>query len=128
MLATNLLRVSVVATVVATVLGIGMGISQDFRLMSAHSHLNLLGFVALFLAGLYYNAVPQAAKTLLAKTQAWIAVVGAIIFPAGVAMVLLGGHHYEPAAIIGSLIVLAGMLLFAWVVFRHGFGAASERA
>jgi hypothetical protein len=128
MLATNLLRVSVVLIIVSTVLGIGMGISQDFSLMSAHSHLNLLGFVALFLAALYYNAVPLAANTMLAKVHAWIAVVGAVIFPAGVAMVLLGGHHYELAPIIGSLVVLAGMVLFAWVVFRHGFNATSERA
>ena len=128
MLATNLLRVSVVLIIVSTVLGIGMGISQDFSLMSAHSHLNLLGFVALFLAALYYNAVPLAANIVLAKAHAWIAVVGAVIFPAGVAMVLLGGHHYELTPIIGSLIVLAGMVLFAWVVFRHGFSAASERA
>ena len=128
MLASNLLRVSVVMILVGLGLGIGMGITQDFRLMPAHAHLNLLGFVALFLAGLYYNAVPEAAATRLAMIQAWVAVIGAVLFPIGVAFVLLVGPQFEPIAIIGSLVVLVGMILFAWVVFRHGFGGSRRTA
>ena len=127
MLASNLLRVSVIMILVGLGLGIGMGITQDFRLMPAHAHLNLLGFVALFLAGLYYNAVPEAAATRLATIQAWVAVIGAVLFPVGIALVLLVGPQFEPIAIIGSLIVFVGMILFAWVVFRHGFGGSARR-
>ena len=127
MLAQNLLRVSVAIILVGLALGIGMGISQDFRLAPAHAHLNLLGFVALFLAALYYNAVPQAAKTRLAAVQAWTAAIGAIVFPVGVGMVTLGGHAYEPIVIIGSLVVFVGMALFAWVVCRYGFEHVGQR-
>ena len=127
MLASNLLRVSIVTILVGLALGIGMGITQDFRLMPAHAHLNLLGFVALFLAGLYYNAVPEAAATRLAKVHAWVAVIGAVLFPIGIALVLLAGPQFEATAIIGSLIVFVGMLLFAWVIFRHGFGGSERR-
>ena len=122
MLATNLLRVSVIIGLVGLALGIGMAIAQDFNLSPAHSHLNLVGFVGLFLAGLYYNATPQAAATILAQVQAWIAVIGAILLPIGIALVRLRGPQYEPVAIIGSLIVFVGMALFAWIVFRFGFG------
>jgi hypothetical protein len=118
MLASNLLRVSVVLIVIGMVLGIAMGIAQDFRLAPAHAHLNLVGYVALFLAGLYYQAVPKAAASALAT--AWIAVVGAVVFPLGIAAVLLGGPSYEVCAVIGALIALAGMVLFAIVVFRNG--------
>jgi cbb3-type cytochrome oxidase subunit 1 len=128
MLASNLLRVSIILILVGLGLGIGMGITQDFRLMPAHAHLNLLGFVALFLAGLYYNAVPAAAATRLAKIHAWVAAIGAVLFPIGIALVLLVGPQFEPVAIIGSLIVFVGMALFAWVVFRHGFGGSEQRA
>ncbi|HVV62052.1 MAG TPA: hypothetical protein VHD14_09895 [Pseudolabrys sp.] len=128
MLARNLLRVSVVMILVGLALGIGMGITQDFRLMPAHAHLNLLGFVALFLAGLYYNAMPQAAATVLAQIQAWVSVIGAILFPVGIGLVLLVGPQFEAAAIVGSLIVFAGMILFAWIVFRYGIGPVSQRA
>ena len=127
MLARNLLRVSVVMILVGLALGIGMGITQDFRLMPAHAHLNLLGFVALFLAGLYYNAMPQAAATVLAQIQAWVSVMGAILFPVGIGLVLLVGPQFEAAAIVGSLIVFAGMILFAWIVFRYGIGPVSQR-
>jgi hypothetical protein len=125
MLASNLLRVSVVLIIVGMCLGIGMAMTQDFRLMPAHAHLNLVGFVALFLAGLYYQAVPKAASTSIATLQAWTAVVGAILFPIGIGAVLLGGEKYEVLAIVGSLVVLAGMLMFAIIIFRHG---APQRA
>jgi hypothetical protein len=128
MLPTNLLRVSVVLVLIGMALGIGMGIDQDFRLAPAHAHLNLVGFVALFLAGLYYNAVPEVAKSRLAAVHAWTAVIGAIVFPLGIALVMLGGPAYDPVAIVGSLIVFVGMALFAFIVWRHGIAPAGKRA
>jgi hypothetical protein len=128
MLASNLLRVSVVTILIGLALGIAMGVAQDFRLMPAHAHLNLLGYVGLFLAGLYYNAVPEAASTRLATAQAWISVIGAIVFPIGIGLVVVAGEGFVPVAIGGSLIVFVGMALFAWIVFRHGFGKAGTDA
>jgi hypothetical protein len=125
MLASNLLRVSVVIILFGMIMGMAMGMAQDFRLMPAHAHLNLIGFVSLFLAGLYYQAVPQAAASKLATWQAWIAVIGAIVFPIGICIVLLNGPHYEIYPIVGSLVAFTGMLLFAIIVFRHG---APQRA
>ena len=66
-------------------LGILMGIRHDFMLVQAHAHLNLLGFVTMFLSALYYRAVPQAAGSKLARLQAIVSVVGAAAFPAGIA-------------------------------------------
>ena len=51
-------------------LGIFMGIRHDFTLIQAHAHLNLLGFVTMFLSARYYRAVPQAARSKLARVQA----------------------------------------------------------
>jgi hypothetical protein len=46
-------------------------------------------------------------------------VVGAILFPVGIASVLLGGHdRFEPVVVVGALIVLLGMVLFAVIVYR----------
>lgn len=120
MLASKLLRISVVFIVIGMALGIGMGMAQDFRLAPAHAHFNLLGFVALFLAGLYYHLAPTAAATRLAGIQAWIAVIGAVVFPVGIGVVVLAGPQYEAIPILGSLVVLTGMILFALIVFRHG--------
>src|SRR5262249_61683973 len=85
---TLLFRVSVALGLAGMALGIAMGIRQDFALAAAHAHLNLLGFVALFLAALYYRVVPAAAAIPLARTQAVVAVAGAIVFPSGIAGVM----------------------------------------
>jgi drug/metabolite transporter (DMT)-like permease len=55
---------------------------------------------------------------MLARIQGCTHILGAILFPAGVAIVLLKGSSFEIAAVIGSLLVVASMALFAVIVFR----------
>jgi hypothetical protein len=68
----------------------------------------------LFLFGLCYRLVPAAGTTSLPKVQGWLHMIGAILFPAGVAVVLLKRLW------VGSLIVAAAMAmaLFTVIVFR----------
>ena len=120
MIANWLLRLAVILGIIGMAFGIVMGIRNDFTLAPAHAHLNLVGWVGLFLAGLYYQAVPNAAASKLAYVHAFTAMAGAIILPIGIAAIILGGQTYLPVTVIGSLVVLAAMLLFAIVVFRFG--------
>ena len=110
--------VSVVILLVGMVAGIVMGIREDFALAPAHAHLNLVGGVLLFLFGLYYRLVPAAGASTLAKAQGWLHIIGAILFPVGVAIVVLKGTSFIAAPIVGSLIVVAAMALFTVIVFR----------
>jgi hypothetical protein len=116
MISSLLLRVSTVLLLCGMVFGISIGIRQDFTLAPAHAHLNLIGFVLMFLAGLYYRVVPAASAGLIPKIQAGLHIGGAIVFPVGIAQVQLGGS--EAFAIFSSLIVLAATALFAWIAFR----------
>ena len=109
---------SVVILLIGMLAGIAMGIQQNFTLAPAHAHLNLIGGVLLFLFGLFYRLVPAAGTTTLAKVQGWLHMIGAIVFPVGVAVVLTKGPSFEAAPIAGSLIVVAAMALLAVVVFR----------
>jgi uncharacterized membrane protein len=119
MMIKSLFRISVSLGLIGIILGIVMGIRQDFVLMPAHAHLNLLGFVTMFLSALYYRVVPEAAASGLARYQAIVSVAGAVVFPIGIACVLLGGHdRFEPVVVAGALTVLLGMALFAVIVFR----------
>lgn len=118
MIASLLLRFGVATFVVGLCIGIAMGIAHDFTLAAAHAHLNLVGFVVPFVAGLYYRAVPAAGTGTLATVQAWLAVIGGVTFPLGIGLVTGVGEHYLPVAIVGSLIVLAAGLLLAVIVFR----------
>jgi hypothetical protein len=110
--------VSVAILLMGMLAGIVMGIEQDFALAPAHAHFNLIGGVMLFLFGLYYRLVPAAGTSVLAKVQGWLHIIGAILFPAGVAVVILKGASFIAAPIVGSLIVTAAMALFAVIVFR----------
>jgi len=92
----------------------GIWMSQDqqrFVLAPAHAHLNLTGWVTLCLYGLVHNAFPVLAKTRLAIYQCVIAILGPVVMGPGILMVLQGGP--ETGAMIGSMLVSAGTLLFA---------------
>jgi hypothetical protein len=118
MIGAVMMCVSVVILLVGMVAGIVMGIREDFALAPAHAHLNLVGGVLLFLFGLYYRLVPAAGTSTLAKAQGWLHIIGAILFPVGVAIVVLKGTSFIAAPIVGSLIVVAAMALFMVIVFR----------
>jgi hypothetical protein len=122
MIGSLMMRVSVVVLLAGMLAGIVMGIQQDFELAPAHAHFNLIGGVLLFLFGLYYRLVPAAGAMRLAKVQGWLHIVGAVVFPAGVAVVVLEGPRFIAAPIVGSLIVVAAMALFAVIVFRTSRG------
>jgi hypothetical protein len=110
--------VSVLILLAGMLAGIVMGITQDFALAPAHAHLNLIGGVLLFMFGLYYRVVPAAGTSRLARLQGWLHIIGAVVFPAGVAIVILRGEALVAIPIVGSLIVLAAIALFAVIVFR----------
>ena len=118
MIGSLMMRVSAVVLLAGMLAGIVMGIQQDFLLAPAHAHLNLIGGVLLFLFGLYYRLVPAAGTTVLAKVQGWLHISGAILFPAGIALVLVKDASLIAVPIVGSLIVIAAMALFAVIVFR----------
>jgi hypothetical protein len=118
MISSLMMRTSVVLLTLGMLLGIHMGMQNDFQLAPAHAHLNLIGGVLMFLFGLFYRLNPAVGATTLAKTQGIFHLIGAIVFPAGIAVVLIEGPGFEFAPIFGSLIVLIAMVLFAIVVFK----------
>jgi hypothetical protein len=95
-----------------------MAASGNHSVMPAHAHLNLLGWVSLFLIGIYYRLHPRLDTSRLALVQTGIWICGTIVLTCGVAAIYLGRPDLEPIAIVGSLIVAAGMLTFAYIVFQ----------
>ena len=77
-------RAAVLMVIAGMVWGIVMGISQDHSTLPAHAHLNLLGWVSLFLFGIYYHLHPAVDFNRLALVQVWIWIVGAIVLTIGV--------------------------------------------
>lgn len=117
MIATWFLRCGVVFAIAGMALGIHMAASTDHTLAPVHAHVNLLGWVTMFLAGLFYAAHPTS-ETRAARVHLALAVVGLVVLAPGIAGANLGAAWGPPLAGIGALLTLASMLLFAAIVFR----------
>src|ERR1700759_1013008 len=84
-------------------MGIGMAASRNHALMPAHAHLALLGWVSLFLFGLYYRLHPQIDHGVLARVQVWVWSTGTAVLASGVALIYSGHAIGEIIAGVGSL-------------------------
>ena len=102
--------------VLSVMLGLGMGIAQDFSLTHMHSHLNLVGWTSLALFGLTYRAYPVLAESRLAKIHFLIAAPSGILFPAG--LYFLIAHDQPALAVVAAVVWLAGAALFCATLVR----------
>jgi hypothetical protein len=106
----SFLVLAVLCLLAGLVMGIGMAAAHDFQLAPMHAHLNLVGFVALSIFGLTYRAYPALARSRLALPHLVLSGLGAVVFPGGIYVAVV--HQLPIFAIVGSLIVLGGVLTF----------------
>jgi hypothetical protein len=118
-------RLAVLFVIAGMAMGIGMAASHDHSIMPAHAHLNLLGWVSLFLFGIYYKLHPRLETSRLAIAQVAVWSVGTVVMTVSVAAIHLGYGAAEPAAALSSLVVLGAMLLFGYIVYRPSLAADS---
>ena len=90
-----------------------MGISGRFQLASVHTHLLLLGWASLALAGLLYHWYPTASSTRLALVHFWLHNLGLPVFMLGLALLLTGNEWARPIVAAAGVAVTAGLVLFA---------------
>ena len=120
-------QAGVVLLVIGVIWGIQMGISKDHAAMPAHAHLNLLGFVSLFLFSNLLSPSPLAGPAPNCPCADRNLDCGRPLpMIIGVGLVHTGREAGEPFAAIGSLIVLAGVLMFGWQVYLCERGIAAE--
>jgi len=112
-------RIAVLFVIIGMIVGVYMAASHNHALGQAHAHINLIGWVSLFLIGLFYERRPQLDKSVSARWQVIIYSIGAVVTNASLAALLLGNAGAEPGAAAGSFIVLGSMIWFAWLVFRN---------
>jgi len=120
-------QAAVLFVLAGMVWGLQMAISNDHSAFPAHAHLNLLGWVSLFLFGIYYRLNPALDVSRAALVQVSIWCVGTIVMAIGVGLVHTGHEAGDPLAAIGSLIILAGMLTFGWIVFKQERAPAKQQ-
>lgn len=116
------LRLSVLFVVLGVSLGYWMGVTHDFVISPVHAHINLLGWVSMFLYGLFYRAFPDAARGWLPKAHLALAAIGLPLMMIGLTIQLLAITSLMPVVpvtmIVGPTMVVLGMVAFAVIVFR----------
>jgi cbb3-type cytochrome oxidase subunit 1 len=110
---------AILLAIAGMIWGIVMAASGDHSAMPAHAHLNLLGWVSLFLFGIFYHLHPAVDRSRTAIVQVAIWIVATLILTIGVALIYAGQTVGEAVATAGALLVLADMLLFGWLVIRR---------
>jgi hypothetical protein len=103
----------------AVLLGLGMGMSGNHRLLAVHAHLNLLGWVSMALIGLIYRHFPAAGQNRLARVQFWLHNLGLPVMMVALTFMLLGHPQVEPVVGISSLVVAGGVVLFCINLLMH---------
>lgn len=120
-------QAAVLFVIAGMIWGIQMAISQDHSAFPAHAHLNLLGWVSLFLFGIYYRPHPSLDQSRAALAQVSIWCIGTIVMAIGVGLVHTGHEVGDPIAALASLLVLAGMLMFGWLVVKTERAPAKQQ-
>ncbi|RHW43596.1 cytochrome-c oxidase [Neobacillus notoginsengisoli] len=100
-------------------MGVGMEIAGDHRLMGAHAHINLVGWVSLALSGLVYVLFPKAGETLLAKLHFWLYNISLPLFMLGLVYLLLGNDSLMILLQIFPNILVLSVLLFVINIFKN---------
>lgn len=113
-----LLRIATLYLAAGIALGITMAASHNHAEAPLHAHLNLLGFVTLTLAALWYRSQPEAAATKLAKAHFVLHNLGLPVMAGGLFFLLRGQPAAEPVVAIGSTVVALGIACFVANVWR----------
>jgi hypothetical protein len=123
-------RLAAAYLLAGVVLGVGMGVSEDFTLRSLHSHISLLGWTTLALAGLIYHVFPAAGSSRLARVHFWLYNLALPPMLVALAALLLGHPGAVPVLAASQLVVTAGVIAFVANVFlslKRGAGSSTTR-
>jgi len=110
-------KTAIVFLILGIAMGLQMAISGNHNVIAAHAHANLLGWVTMALFGTYYAFNPAKAETRFAHLQYFIYTAGIAVLAPSLYILYLGYEAIEPLAAISSLVVFAGVLMFAAVVY-----------
>lgn len=110
-------KTAVVFLIVGIGVGLQMSISGVHNVSGAHAHISLLGWVSSAIFGGYYALNPAKAAGRLPLIQYGVYTVGVVVMMIALYFLLLGNVVLSPGVAAGSLITLAGALIFGFIVF-----------
>lgn len=103
-----------------------MGSSEDFTLMPAHAHLNLVGWTTLALMGGFYQLSGKAGR--LGWLNFGLSAAAVVVMIPSLAIYLGGDKGAHAGVIAGSVLAILGMVTFLGVVLSGWFVGAEAAA
>jgi hypothetical protein len=100
--------------------GAHMGEAEDFTMMPAHAHLNLLGWVTMALYGTFYALTHASLKPKLAWANFILSAIGVAAMIPSLAL-YLSAHDakYIPGILVGEIASILSLLVFGVSVYRE---------
>jgi hypothetical protein len=110
----------VVYLLLGMIWGAHMGASEDFTMVPAHAHLNLLGWVTMAIYGTFYALTHASLKPHLAWINFGLAALGVMLMIPFLAL-YLAGHEakYIAGIVAGEIATMLSLLVFAVSVYRE---------
>lgn len=113
-----LIRIAVLCSIVGAMLGSDMAGRKDYSLIPVHSHILVVGWLTLFVYGVFYYVFKELHMLKIAKIQAVLAMLGGPLLPLGMLFYYKFDH---PLALLGFIIagtiLLISLILFGIIVF-----------
>jgi len=115
----RLVKIAALYMVLGLVMGLVMAISGDFSLASVHSHIALLGWAAMSITGIIYLLLPGCGQSRLSAVHFWGHNIGLPVMMASLALFTYGYKEAEKVIGVGSVLVLASLLVFTINLYRN---------
>ncbi|ASK60947.1 cytochrome-c oxidase [Virgibacillus phasianinus] len=116
----KLIKIAVVYFLIGISLGLYMSAAHVFNLATVHVHINLLGWVSLSIAGIFYILFPNLTRTSAARIHFWLHNIGLPIMMASIALAILGaGQIFFLFATIGGILTVLGIFFFGYNILQN---------
>ena len=97
-----------------------MSLTHSFTLSSVHAHINLLGWMALSIAGILYHLFPYLETTTTAKVHFWLHNIGLPVMMISIALAILGVNDiFFLIGTLGGAVTVLGIFCFGYNILRN---------
>jgi hypothetical protein len=110
-------RTAIVFLLAGIAMGLHMAISGEHNVIGPHAHANLLGWVTMAIFGGYLALNPAKAESRFAYYQYLVYAIGVAVQIISLYLLYRGFAAMEPIVGVSSLVVLAGVIMFAVIIY-----------
>jgi hypothetical protein len=128
------IKIASIYLLIGTIMGMYMSISHNFTLLSAHSHILLLGWEIFVISGIIFILFPKTAQNTLAKVYFWLSNIAFPIFSLGVILIDYRPSASDPAntqfipiAAGGGALITIAYIIFVINIFLNLKNSAAEK-